>query len=141
MEVCLQSVGGNTIAPGVTIEVLIEEVSDMPLGIIIAPNSTIQLIIYYSDGIAIKLPSTPVMFSMEKTYVCIEFTLINDKSGQGDRSTSLGIKALDPQFMVHGGVTTITIFDEQGNTFLGVSLRVKGNNLYHHEIGHQLNYQ
>ena len=31
-EVCLQSVGGNTIAPGVTIEVLIEEVSDMGLG-------------------------------------------------------------------------------------------------------------
>ena len=43
MEVCLQSVGGNTIAPGVTIEVLIEEVSDMRLGKIIIPKCTIQL--------------------------------------------------------------------------------------------------
>ena len=122
MKVCLQSVGGNTIAPDVTIEVLIEEVSDMPLGIIIIiiiPNCTILLIIYFSDGIAIKLPSTPVTFSMEKTYVCIELTLINDISGQGDRSTSLGVKALNPQFMVNSGVTTITIFHEQGNTFLG----------------------
>ena len=32
VEVCLQSVGNNTIAPGVTIEVLVEEVSDMGLG-------------------------------------------------------------------------------------------------------------
>ena len=121
VEVCLQSVGGNTIAPGVIIEVLIEEVSDMPLGIIIIiPICTIQLIMYFSDGIVIKLPSTPIIFSMEKTYVCIELTLINDKSGQGDRSTSLGIKALDPQFMMSGGVTTITIFDEQGNIFLGM---------------------
>ena len=74
--------------------------------------------VYFSDGIAIKLPSTPIMFSIEKTYVCIELALINDKSGQGDHSTSLGVKALDPQFMVTGGVTTITIFDEQGNIFL-----------------------
>ena len=43
VEVCLQSVGGNTIAPGVTIEVLVEEVSDIPLGIITTPNCTIQL--------------------------------------------------------------------------------------------------
>ena len=71
---------------------------------------------------------------MEKTNACIEFILINDISGQGDRSTSLGVKALDPQFRVIGGVTTITIFDEQGNTFLRVNLRVNNHNLYHHEM-------
>ena len=75
------------------------------------------------------------MFSVEKTYACIELTLISDISGQGDRSTSLGIKALDPQFIVIGGVTNITTINEEGNSFLRVSLRINNHNLYRHEMG------
>ena len=75
------------------------------------------------------------MFSVEKTYACIELILISDISGQGDRSTSLGVKALDPQFIVIGGVTNITTFNEEGNNFLRVSLRINNHNLYHHEMG------
>ena len=62
-------------------------------------------------GVALELPTQPLVYSSSQSYDCGLVTIINDTATTGDRTTMLGIES--DQFQVSDNVTALTVLDEQ----------------------------
>ena len=63
-------------------------------------------------GVALELPTQPLVYNSSQSYDCGLVTIINDTATTGDRTTMLGIES--DQFQISDNiVTALTVLDEQ----------------------------
>ena len=75
-----------------------------------------------SDGVALVLPSGPLIFDRNTTSVCVALRVIDNPAPQGDLTIRLGLKIEDSQFRIISNNVTITFLDQPGQCPLSLIL-------------------